>query len=211
MSTDMSAEELDCLSQQFCSALTKNGKGAISLRNLKVLLDIHPSRPRAALEAARHFVFSEEEMPCNGAVISPMSLYEFLKRVGIADKYHHFYPKIKTIQDLKDIDDLRKTLCSELKPFKVSAAEAVCIDEIIKQKHSETGNLINFSYHGRGRIMSVFMSFYTNPLDDPMFEDKKMRFQPLHLWSLTLVHWRSARTSTPSVPRHLEVALLLVC
>lgn len=155
----VSPEELDALSQRFCEALSRNGKGAVSLYNLKFLLEMNPNRPHAALEYARHFVFKDDNLDV-GVFIRPTSLYDFLKRAGMGDKYYKFAPKINSIQSLKEIGDLSKNLMKP--PFKLSEEDALCLDELLNEEVSETGNLMNFSYHDRRRIMSVFMGFYTN-------------------------------------------------
>lgn len=161
MSSDMPPEELDGLCQLFCEELTRNGKGAISQHNLKSLLSANPNRPAAAVESAKHFVCSNS---CVGidelnTFLRPMSLYNFLKRAGLAEKYFSFFPKLKTISELKEMDDLKKTLVKE--PYNLSCTEALCLFEILNEKVSETGNLLNFSLYDRSRIMNVFMTFYS--------------------------------------------------
>jgi mitochondrial chaperone BCS1 len=103
-------EDLAQLSHEFCEALSEEGKGVISLFQLKQLLEMFPNHPADCVQGAK--AFTKPRNRSQESKFSSMSLYRFLKRAGLGRHLHSFRKQgIKTVADLLAMEqdkDLRK-------------------------------------------------------------------------------------------------------
>lgn len=151
---------IDTLGREFCEILSSNGKGLISLHNLKLLLDMFPDKPNECVMGASAFVkprtFADE-------ILRPMSLYDFLKRAGLAHKIHSFIDNdVKSVEDLLAIkgDSAIEKAAKLKEDFELTQEEATDLAEILKMKVSTRHTLFNFGLHSRKRIIKTFVLFY---------------------------------------------------
>lgn len=158
--TSLSADKLRELSKAFCSALSKSGKGIVSLYNLRRLIDAHPHRPIQCVKAAENFT---QPRTVAEKVVKHLDLYAFLKRLGLAGQIHQFIAgEVSHLSTLLDHKGSVAEVCDNAKrTFKVNAECALRLAEVITKTTSASGNLVNFGLHPRSRIMGVFQLFYT--------------------------------------------------
>jgi len=160
----LTVEQLRDLSKTFCNALSSGGKGIISLYNLHRLIDAHPRRPVQCVRAAAAFT---RPRSLKEQVFKPLDLYGFLKRLGLASKIHQFRAgdaqRVGTLLELSG--SFTEVIENSRRMYKIDQEAAFRLAEIVKKVTSESGNLINFAFHPRARIMSIFSLFYTAGAD----------------------------------------------
>lgn len=153
---------LSSLSKDFTAALTKDGKGVISMHNLKRLIRMHPDRPVDCIKAIPSFT---QKRSLEESRRGKMDLYRFLKRATLRNEVFKFRREgIIELQDLllmKSSDSKLLELIKKLTDtFKLEKGKAAILAEVLNAVSSDSGNLINFALHPMPSIMDAFILFY---------------------------------------------------
>ena len=155
---------IDRLGRDFCSILSKNGKGLISLNILRKLLEMYPNKPNECVAGAAAFI---GERKVGHMILRPMTLYKFLKRAGLASKIHDFTSNgVSTVEELLTIEG--SSVAEKVKHLKddhnLNVDDATYLAEVLTKTVSTRGSLYNFGLHSRKRIVKTFVMFYYDTL-----------------------------------------------
>lgn len=171
---DESERRVDKLGREFCNILGANGKGLISMHNLRALLNMYPNRPEECVEGAKAFV---QERSLDDELLRPITLYQFLKRAGVGNKIHEFTENnVTTVSDLlavegSDAPAKAKTLKRD---YGLTSEEATDLAEILSETTSTRRALFNFGLHSRQRIIKTFLMFYHETQSSPSVKSDKV-------------------------------------
>ena len=155
-------DPLSSLSKDFTAALTKDGKGVISMHNLKRLIRMHPDRPVDCIKAIPSFT---QKRSLEDRRRGKMDLYRFLKRATLRNEVFNF--RREGIINLQDLLLMKSSDCKLLElikkladTFKLGKGKAAILAEVLNTVSSDSGNLINFALHPMPSIMDAFILFY---------------------------------------------------
>jgi len=169
-------DPLSSLGKEFTAALTKEGKGVISMHNLKRLIKMHPNRPVDCIKAIPFFT---QQRSLEERKRTTMDLYRFLKRATVRKEIFNFRREgIDNLQDLLLLknDKLIELMRKLTDTFKLPKGKAAILAEVINMVSSDSGNLINFALHPMPVIMDTFVLFYSVRQSSPGVNADKTSF-----------------------------------
>jgi hypothetical protein len=105
------------------------------------------------------------------SVAESMSLYQFLKRAGLGQRYTKFTSGgITTVEQLNNLskDKTRAFLHFELTGslFGLSQGDAIRLADILTRTETEAGHLRNFELLDHSRLQNLFVIFYSEPIGE---------------------------------------------
>lgn len=163
-SANSSEEEITTLCRRFCEILSHDGKGLISHFQLKTLLKMYPNRPNECLTGASAFLPRKRD-PTH--IPRTITLYQFLKRAGLARHIHTFHKQgIDSVDDLLSIEnekDIRKFGKKLKGDYKLTLEEGLNLAEILTKTKTNRQSFYNFGLYFKTYILEIFYDYYSNP------------------------------------------------
>ena len=146
------------LCHQFCSMLSMDGRGVISLNALQRLLAMFPARPEACVSHIPSFLTPRAP---HEKVHTSLDLYAFLKRAGMGKHLHNF-DECASLDALLAIDKSSVAdMKTELKPYKLTEDDASDLAEILTKIVTTRGTVHKFNLPNRKRLIDTFTRFYS--------------------------------------------------